>query len=106
MRKLVYALLISMLFAAPTNAACYEDIGCTDEDEFSENDLEDLRCNALWELRNVIYFEHGYCFKTKRAKNFFGNDECEFEDAEDIEFSEIEQQNIDTIVSVEDDKGC
>jgi hypothetical protein len=106
MRKLAYAFLISMLFAAPANAACYQDLGCTDEDEFSEDDLEDLSCSSLWELRNVIYFDHGYCFKTNRAINHFGNDECEIDDAEDIEFSEIEQQNINTIVSIEDDKGC
>jgi hypothetical protein len=106
MRKLAYAFLISMLFAAPVNAACFEDIGCTDEDEFREDDLEDLRCSALWELRNVIYFDHGYCFRTRRAINFFGNDQCEYDDAEDIEFSDIERHNISTIRSVEDDKGC
>lgn len=106
MRQLAYAILISMLFAVPANAACYDGLGCTDEDEFDADDLEDLKCSALWELRNVIYFDHGYCFKTRRAINFFGNDECEVDDAEDIEFSEIEQHNIDTIVAVEDDKGC
>lgn len=106
MRKLACAFLISMMFAAPANAACYENIGCTDEDEFEEDDLEELSCRALWELRNVIYFDHGYCFKTRRAINFFGNDECHVDDAEDIEFSEVEQHNINAIVAVEDDKGC
>ena len=103
---LAFSVLASLLFAAPAQAACYEDIGCTDEDVFDEDDLEDLKCSALWELRNVIYFDNGYCFKTKRAINFFGNDECEYDDAEDIEFSKVEQRNINTIVSVEDDKGC
>jgi hypothetical protein len=106
MRELAYAVVISMFLAGTAHAACYEEIGCTDEDEFAEEDLEELSCRALWELRNVIYFDHGYCFKTSRAINFFGNDECEIEDAEDIEFSDIEQHNINAIVEVEDDKGC
>jgi hypothetical protein len=106
MRKLLYALAISMLLAGTAEAACFEDIGCTDEDEFEPEELEELSCGSLWELRNVIYFDHGYCFRTSRAIDFFGNDECEIDDAEDIEFSEIEQHNINAIVEVEDDKGC
>jgi hypothetical protein len=106
MRKLAYALLISLLIAGPANAACFSNVGCTDEDEFDQDDLAELKCSALWELRNTIYYERGYCFKTKRAIDFFGNDECEYDDAEDIGFSEVEQTNINSIVEVEDDKGC
>jgi hypothetical protein len=106
MRKLVYACLMAALIATPANAACYQYIGCTDEDRFEAEDLEDYKCTQLWVVRNVIYYEHGYCFKTKRAINYFGNDDCEYDDAEDIEFSSIEQHNIDVIVEVEDDKGC
>jgi hypothetical protein len=106
MRKLAYALLISLLIATPAQAACFSGIGCTDEDEFDADDLSELKCSALWELRNSIYFEAGYCFQTKRAINFFGNDECEYDDAEDIEFSSVEQTNINTIVDVEAENGC
>jgi hypothetical protein len=106
MRKLAYALLISLLVATPASAACYAGIGCTDEDEFDAGDLEDLKCSGLWELRNVIYHEAGYCFKTRRAIDFFGNDDCEYDDAEDIRFSEVEQANIDTIAEVESERGC
>ena len=106
MRKLFYACLVAMLFATPATAACYSGIGCTDEDWFEEDDLDYLKCGALWELRNVIYHERGYCFKTKRAINYFGNDECEYDDAEDIEFSDVEWNNITVISDVEDYKGC
>ena len=106
MLKLIYAVAISLLFAGPSLAACYEDLGCTDEDRFSASELRNFKCSALWELRNVIYYEAGYCFKTKRAINHFGNDQCEIDDAEDLDFSRIEQSNIDTIARVEKRKGC
>lgn len=106
MRKIAYAVALSLLLASPAAAACFGNIGCTDEDRFDEDDLSDLKCSKLWEIRNTIYYEAGYCFKTRKAIKFFGNDECEYDDAEDLSFSRIEQHNIDAIVSVEDDKGC
>lgn len=30
-----------------------------------------LNCNQLWHERNKIFAEHGYCFKTARAKRAF-----------------------------------
>lgn len=106
MRKLACTLLIFALLAAPAAAACYQYVGCTDEDELSYDDLVGLGCTALWELRNQIFHEHGYCFKTQRAISFFGEDGCRYDDAKDIEFSSIEQRNIDTIVRAEKYKGC
>ena len=106
MRNLGIALLISVMATGPGMAECNRGLGCTDEDVFEEADLADLRCSQLWELRNVMYAEAGYCFKTKRAINFFGNDECEIDDQADVELSEIELDNVATIVEVERDKGC
>lgn len=106
MLKLIYAVAISLLLAGPSMAACYKGLGCTDEDRFSASELRPLTCNTLWKMRNAIYYEAGYCFKTKRAINYFGNDQCEYDDAEDLDFSRIEQSNIDTIARVEKRKGC
>lgn len=106
MRKLAIALGLALLTTGSATAACYEIIGCTDEDVFSRTDLRRFSCQTLWELRNTFYYEHGYCFKTKRAINFFGNDECYIDDAEDLDFNRVEQTNIDRIVAVEKQKGC
>lgn len=106
MHKLAIALGIVLLTGGSARANCYEIIGCTDEDVFRKSDLRTFSCSTLWELRNTIYFEHGYCFKTKRAINFFGNDECYIDDAEDIDFNSVEQTNIARISAVEKQRGC
>ena len=33
-------------------------------------------CFNLWVARNQIYKDNGYCFKTKKARDYFGNDGC------------------------------
>jgi len=106
MRRLAIALGMALLTSGSATAACYEIIGCTDTDVFSRTDLRRFSCQILWELRNTFYYEHGYCFKTDRAINFFGNDECYIADAEDIDFNSVEQTNISRIKSVEAQKGC
>src|SRR5215216_6065164 len=106
MRRLAIALGLALLTSGSAMANCYEIIGCPDVDVFKKSDLKKFSCSTLWELRNTMYFEHGYCFKTDRATDFFDNAECTIEDAEDIEFNETEQTNISRISSVEKAKGC
>lgn len=106
MRRLALTLGIALLTSGSAMADCYEIIGCSDEDVFRKSDLRKFSCSTLWELRNAIYFEHGYCFKTRRAINTFGNDECYIEDAEDIDFNEVEEINISRISAVEKRKSC
>jgi hypothetical protein len=106
MRGLVIAALIALSATGPALADCWDDIGCSDSDYYSKSDLRDLDCDVLWEMRNEIYAENGYCFKTKKAIKFFGNDECEYDDAADIEFNKYEKRNISTIAAVEKSEGC
>ena len=106
MHKLLIAAVMALGATGPALANCYEDIGCDDSEYFTKSDLRELSCQALWEVRNGIYFQNGYCFKTKKAIRFFGNDECEYDDAADISFNKYEQRNISTITSVESQKGC
>lgn len=106
MRRLLLAAIVSMLSAGQAMAWCYENIGCDDEDRFRRQDLRHLSCDALWEVRNGIYFQNGYCFKTDRALDAFGDDGCWVEDQEDVRLSTIERQNVQTIVAVEASKGC
>lgn len=106
MKKIAIAAVLALLSAGPSLAACYEDIGCTDSDAFSKSDLRDFSCDALWEVRNTIYQENGYCFQTKKAINFFGNDGCYISDQGKVKMSKIERDNVARIVAVEKQFGC
>jgi len=46
---------------------CYELIGCTDSGYFQPAQLNQISCELLWEMRNTIYKERGYCFYTQKA---------------------------------------
>jgi len=107
MRIRTLALAFSMLaFAGPALANCYETIGCDDSDAFSEADLRHFSCQVLWDLRNSIYKQNGYCFKTQRAISYFGNDGCYIADQGAVKLNAYERQNVAAIQSVEKAKGC
>ena len=106
MRAVLIATFLSLAAAGPALAYCYEDIGCDDTDRFSGRDLRQLSCQALYEVRNGIYFQNGYCFKTERALDLFGDDECYVEDMEDVRLNANERNNAALIISVEKQKGC
>jgi len=38
--------------------------------------LWNLSCQRLWVMRNRIYKNSGYCFRTRRAIDYFGNAGC------------------------------
>jgi hypothetical protein len=100
------ALGLAVLAGAPANADCYEGIGCTDSDEYDVDDLVELSCENLWHVRNRIYDENGYCFKTERALEQFDNSGCYVDEQADVELSWIEKHNVDEIVEAEEEKGC
>ena len=88
-------------------AACFESgIGCTDTHSIAKSALSGLSCDALWTVRNTIYDERGYCFRTARAKDVFSNDGCSVTNAAQLAFNKYERTNIDRIVAVERQKGC
>lgn len=106
MLKLVVATVAVLLTSGQAMAWCFEDIGCTDEDRFRRADLRRLSCSALYEVRNVMYFENGYCFKTDRALDIFGDDGCYIDEQEDVRLSAVERFNISQVAAVERQKGC
>ena len=106
MKRLIIAATLALLSAGPSLAACYEVIGCTDGDKFRKADLSEFSCQLLWDVRNTIYQENGYCFQTKKAKNYFGNEGCYIDDMEDVKMSSIERTNVGQIVAVEKALGC
>lgn len=104
----VAAILIAGLTVAPSpaRANCYELIGCTYKDYFKTSDLKQLSCQILWEVRNTIYKERGYCFRTQRAIKFFGNAGCKYDDAGAVPLNAVERYNVSAIKKVEAKKGC
>jgi YARHG domain len=100
-------LLTGLSFSAtPAKANCYELIGCTYKDKFKKKDLMQLSCQILWEVRNTIYKQNGYCFKTPKAINFFGNAGCKYDNAADVPLNGVEAHNVNAIKKVEAKKGC
>jgi hypothetical protein len=65
-------------------------------------------CDAMWEERNSYYKLRGYCFRTKRAVDRFGNDNCAEQDAAKVmeKFSPLERQRVGTIRTWEWIYGC
>jgi len=99
----VFAVLMP---AAPARANCYELIGCSDTDYYKLSDLMKLGCQPLWEVRNWIYKERGYCFKTPKAIKAFGNAGCLYDDVAQVPLSNVERANVQTIKKAEAKKGC
>jgi hypothetical protein len=91
---------------APARANCYELIGCTNKDYFKTSQRKQLSCQILWEVRNTIYKENGYCFHTQKAIAAFGNAGCKFDDSGDVPLNAAERHNVLAIKKVEAKKGC
>ena len=92
--------------SAPARANCYELIGCSDKDYFKTSDLKQLGCQPLWEVRNWIYKENGYCFHTQKAIEAFGNAGCLYDGAGDVPLNAAERANVSAIKKAEAKKGC
>lgn len=98
---------IVTVVSSGAEAACFEDgIGCTNNHYIPKSQLSALSCDALWTVRNTIYDERGYCFRTSRAKDVFSNEDCHVDNAANIRFNKYERANIDRIVAVERVRGC
>ena len=97
---------LALAAGAPAYADCYEGIGCTDSDRYDVGDLEELSCENLWFVRNRIYDENGYCFKTARARAQFDNSDCWVRNQSNVKLSAIERHNVNAIVEAEKDNDC
>jgi hypothetical protein len=96
-----------MLAPGPATAACFENgVGCTNTGLMPTWALRQLSCDALWTVRNTIYYENGYCFKTSRGIAAFGNNGCSFSDMGMVPLNTYERNNVGRVVKVEKEKGC
>jgi hypothetical protein len=106
--KLVAAVLAGgTLFAAsPAFSACFELIGCTDSEYFTDAQLRRLSCDALWTVRNTIFDENGYCFQTAKGKAVFSNVGCKYTVSGNVPLNKYERSNVERVKAVEARKGC
>jgi hypothetical protein len=63
-------------------------------------------CFDLWVERNSIYKAYGYCFKTPKAINYFGNAGCQYDYEGDIPFSRADKARVLSIKTQERALGC
>ena len=68
--------------------------------------VDALSCQQLWVKRNQIYKSNGYCFKTTRARNYFGNAGCYVSDMDDVALSRSEMNRVLTYKHWEEVNGC
>jgi len=71
--SVAFSALSAVVTASPVQANCYENFGCTDSEYFAVHQLEQASCQVLWEVRNTIFKERGYCFGTAKAVKASGN---------------------------------
>jgi hypothetical protein len=103
----------AVLMAGPAMAGddgppgpCYETVGCVSDRKISERDAEKLGCDQLWTVRNGIYAARGYCFKTARGREAFGNAQCRYDDQSQVPLNDYERANIRLIQAIEKRRGC
>ena len=63
-------------------------------------------CGALWVERNTYYKQAGYCFRTRRAIQSFGNASCCIHDEARIRFAPHIRRRIDELLQLEWVLGC
>ena len=96
-----------LTFSSAAYADCYDVFGCTERDRFHFEQLANgPNCDFLYTMRNRIYQQHQYCFKTERAIATLGNDNCRINDMNQVPLSAVERGNAATILQVEHAKGC
>jgi len=63
-------------------------------------------CSELWVQRNAIYKANGYCFKTRKAIDYFGNAGCLYDNAATMPMSSADKGRVLAIKKREKQLGC
>jgi hypothetical protein len=104
---LITAAAVTLGALTPAVAGCYEGQGCTRSARFSQQFLiENAECEILWQIRNQIYHENGYCFRTPRGIRAFGNAGCRHDDINEVRLNQFERAKVAGVARVEAIKGC
>lgn len=106
-KTFAFVCLATLVGASGASAGCYDVFGCTNQNRIRLGDLlSGPNCQFLYEMRNGIYKEHGYCFHTPRAQSMFGNQGCVTGNAEALGLNQAERYNASVILQAEHTKGC
>jgi hypothetical protein len=81
-------------------------MGCDTDGGGGGGGTAGMTCDQLWVARNSIYKAHGYCFKTERAIQHFGNGGCTFQNEGDIPLTQAERSLIAQYGAQERAQGC
>jgi len=104
---LIAALAVQIAIAMPAFAgACYDGIGCASTQYFPTSEVKQLSCQNLWYVRNRIYKDAGYCFKTATGISEMGNSGCHINAQAAVPLNAYERANVGVIKSAEVAKGC
>lgn len=63
-------------------------------------------CKELYVMRNQLYRDAGYCFKTPKAIKQFGNAGCQYDSLSDVPLSANQRSTISAIKKSEARQGC
>jgi hypothetical protein len=63
-------------------------------------------CETLWQNRNQIYKDAGYCFRTARAIRAFGNAGCQYDNLNFVPLSHVQRREIADIQRYENRRNC
>ncbi|MCC7252540.1 YARHG domain-containing protein [Hyphomicrobium sp.] len=101
------SLVVATALAVPTTASagCHL-VDCVENVYITPKDIQARSCEDLWILRNSIWNDAGYCFKTPRAIKAFGNHACQYTDQSAVPLNDYQRANARTILAVESAHNC
>src|SRR3569833_3109331 len=107
LRTFVFATLLGLAGATHATAECYDVFGCAARARFRLDDLmSGPNCDFLYTMRNQIYADHHYCFRSARGQATFGNAGCVSANPEALGLNAVERYNAAVILRAERAKGC
>ncbi|TGD96221.1 YARHG domain-containing protein [Methylobacterium nonmethylotrophicum] len=65
-----------------------------------------MSCDDLWYERNAIFKAAGYCFRSARGIQIFGNAGCRFDDEADVPLSARQRARVAESLASERRLGC
>jgi hypothetical protein len=99
------AAVVAVTGASPAWAGCHL-VDCVENVYVQPSEVAKKSCEDLWILRNSIFKDAGYCFKSERARAFFSNDGCKYGDEAAVPLNDYQRHNVDVLKAAEQRKGC
>ena len=108
MKRLALPLAVGIAalgLSASANAGCHL-VDCVENVFITPQEIQSKSCEDLWILRNSIWDDAGYCFKSPRAMKHFPNETCRYADASAVPLNDYQRANAKTIQAAEAAHHC